>query len=102
MTGKHATTYEPDPIRTDGEPLWPKVIVDMHERDVMGREKYGTALQAHNGRDPAVDAYQEVLDLAVYLKQLIQERADLKQELADAKSELKAIREFYKAQEKDR
>lgn len=31
-------------------------------------------LQAHNGRDPLVDAYQEALDLVVYLRQAIEER----------------------------
>lgn len=39
-----------------------------------GRRKYGTPLQAHNGRDPLVDAYQEALDLCVYLRQAIAER----------------------------
>ena len=36
--------------------------------------EHGTPLQAHNGRDPLVDAYQEALDLAVYLRQAIEER----------------------------
>jgi hypothetical protein len=31
-------------------------------------------LRAHNGRDALVDAYQEALDLCVYLRQVIQER----------------------------
>lgn len=42
--------------------------------DKFGRRKYGTPLQPFNGRDPLVDAYQEVLDLAVYLRQAIWER----------------------------
>jgi hypothetical protein len=50
------------------------VIADMHERDQVGRERYGTPLQAHNGRDALVDAYQEALDLVVYLRQAIEER----------------------------
>jgi len=40
----------------------------------MGKERYGTRLQPFNGRDPFIDAYQEVLDLAVYLRQAIYER----------------------------
>jgi hypothetical protein len=40
----------------------------------LGVRKYGTPLQAHNGRDGLMDAYQEALDLAVYLRQLIAER----------------------------
>ena len=36
--------------------------------------RYGTALQPHNGRDALLDAYEEALDLAMYLKQAIVER----------------------------
>ncbi len=46
----------------------------MEERNKIGTEKYGTPLQAHNGRDALVDAYQEILDAAVYLRQAIEER----------------------------
>lgn len=46
----------------------------MKERDQEGRRKYGTPLQAGNGRDALVDAYQEALDLCVYLRQAIAER----------------------------
>jgi hypothetical protein len=42
----------------------------------MGIAKYGTPLQTFNGRDPLIDAYQEALDLAVYLKQAIMERKE--------------------------
>jgi hypothetical protein len=34
-----------------------------------GIEKYGIELTSHNGRRPLIDAYQEVLDLIVYLAQ---------------------------------
>ncbi len=43
----------------------------MEVRREMGIAKYGTPLQPHNGGNALVDAYQEVLDLAVYLKQKI-------------------------------
>lgn len=66
---------EPTPIPNKSAPIWDLVIEDMRERDVVGRLKYGTALQAHNGRDPLVDAYQEALDLVVYLRQAIEEHA---------------------------
>jgi hypothetical protein len=39
-----------------------------------GIETYGTPLQAHNGRDALWDAYEEALDLAIYLRQVIEER----------------------------
>jgi hypothetical protein len=65
------------PRRTDGPAIWPMVIADMQSRDAAGRAKYGTPLQANNGRDALVDAYQEALDLAVYLRQAIAERNSL-------------------------
>lgn len=64
---------EPRPMRNDQTPVLDLVIGDMRQRDEMGRAKYGTPLQPFNGRNAAVDAYQEVLDLAVYLRQLIAE-----------------------------
>jgi hypothetical protein len=65
---------QPAPLRSTRVPIWELVIADMQERDQVGRERYGTPLQAHNGRDALVDAYQEALDLVVYLRQAIEER----------------------------
>jgi hypothetical protein len=65
---------QPAPVATEGRPIWELVVDDMRERDQLGRRRYGVPLQAHNGRDPLVDAYQEALDLAVYLRQAIEER----------------------------
>lgn len=62
------------PVPTVGPAMWDLVIEDMHKKDKAGECKYGVRLQAFNGRDPLVDAYQEVLDLAVYLRQQIYER----------------------------
>jgi len=68
---------QPAPMRdiADQPAVWDLVIADMRERDVVGRQRYGTPLQPHNGRDALVDAYQEALDLAVYLRQAIYERS---------------------------
>jgi hypothetical protein len=65
---------EPPPTTNSSKPIWELVIADMRERDREGRKKYGTPLQAFNGRDALVDCYQEALDLAVYLCQAIEER----------------------------
>ena len=54
-------------------------MADMLDRDTVGRKRYGTRLQPHNGRDALVDAYQEALDLVVYLRQAIYERDGGKQ-----------------------
>lgn len=66
---------QPPPAANTSRPIWELVVEDMHARDQFGREHYGTPLQAHNGRDPLVDAYQEALDHAVYLRQAIEERS---------------------------
>ena len=65
---------QPDPTPNASRPIWELVIEDMHARDHVGRQRYGTPLQAHNGRDAMQDAYEEALDLAVYLRQAIEER----------------------------
>ena len=65
---------EPAPKSSANPAVWPMVVRDMAERDLAGRQKYGTPLQPHNGRDALVDAYQEALDLVVYLRQAIYER----------------------------
>lgn len=70
-----AATPEPAPIPNGGASMHDLVILDMEARKAFGLQKYGTVLQAHNGRDALLDAYQEVLDLTVYLKQELQERA---------------------------
>jgi hypothetical protein len=55
-------------------PIWDLVVADMKERNKKGIETYGTPLQAFNNRDSLWDAYEEVLDLAVYLRQTIEEQ----------------------------
>lgn len=75
---------EPAPIHNDNPAVWSLVIhdtrvfelvvEDMKARDEFGTKKYGTHLQPFNGRDALIDAYQEALDLVVYLRQMIYER----------------------------
>lgn len=50
------------------------VLQDLRDRAEAGRAKYGVYLQTHNGRDALMDAYQEALDLCMYLRQAIAER----------------------------
>ncbi|MBL8924142.1 MAG: hypothetical protein JNJ54_35130 [Myxococcaceae bacterium] len=47
----------------------PELLADMAARDQVGRERYGVPLRVWNGRDALADAYQEGLDLVVYLEQ---------------------------------
>ncbi len=62
------------PVEETDTPIWNLVIADMEARDNVGRERYGRPLTANNGRDALLDAYEEALDLAVYLKQAMVER----------------------------
>lgn len=89
MTKNYATMKQPPPKPDSGREIWPEVmsdvdglafyfgddhpdynllIQDMEAREALGRARYGTVLCLRNGRDMAVDAYQEALDLCVYLK----------------------------------
>lgn len=65
---------QPSPVANAHPAIWPLVIGEMAKRDHMGRQRYGAPLQPHNGRDMLRDAYEEVLDLAVYLRGAIYER----------------------------
>jgi hypothetical protein len=57
------------------------VIADLEIREQVGTARYGTCLQPFNGRDAIRDAYEEALDLTVYLRQAIEEgRTDLGEE----------------------
>lgn len=46
---------------------------DLIDRAEMGEKKYGEKLKPFNGRSALVDAYQEALDLCMYLRQKIYE-----------------------------
>lgn len=65
---------QPDPVANGMPATWALVIMDMASRDRLGRQRYGTPLQPFNGRDSLQDAYEEALDLAVYLRNTIYER----------------------------
>ena len=72
---------QPPPTAGEGEEVWPLIYgnvalvlpdwlkEDMRARHQVGIAKYGTALKVWNGRDAVIDAYQESLDLIVYVKQ---------------------------------
>ena len=74
----------------DGAAVWPLVLddidklvsrrliheqlaaaldADIRQRDALGRERYGTQLRLHNGRDALRDLYEETMDGAVYARQ---------------------------------
>lgn len=81
------TVEQPLPRATDGPHMHDLVAEDLRElfagvpgacavaaalagRKRLGVERYGQPLQAFNGRDALRDAYEEALDLLVYLRQV--------------------------------
>ena len=81
---------QPPPIPSDRPSIQSLVRVDLEERERIGVERYGMPLQAHNGRDALVDAYQEAMDLTQYLRQAIEERPreDVDAAVAEVRAEL--------------
>lgn len=65
---------QPLPRPNDSVAILDLVVEDIRQRDAIGVQRYGTRLQANNGRDALRDAYEEALDLAFYLKQALVER----------------------------
>lgn len=70
-------TDQPAPMPTDGPHIHDLVVADMLGRKQLGQRKYGTPLQADNGRSHLQDAYEEALDLAVYLKAALEQSREV-------------------------
>lgn len=86
---------QPLPTPNDARDIQSMVIDDIGKRRSVGIERYGTALQPNNGRDALRDAYEEALDLCMYLKQAMVERdesvdimAGLKERIAEFESHI--------------
>lgn len=71
----HIATDQQSKPKGFGAHINPLVIEDLKQRNAHGEAKYGEGLRAQNGRAALVDAYQEVLDLAQYIRQEIEEDA---------------------------
>lgn len=68
-----AGQHEPPP-KSGRQDIADLVMADIQARVAAGLQKYGTKLQTHNGRDALMDAYQEAIDLVMYLRQAMAER----------------------------
>jgi len=72
-----AAIPEPAPIHSGEVEVISLVMEDLNARAEFGKQKYGTYLTAHNGRDALYDLYQELLDAVMYIRQVIYERDHL-------------------------
>lgn len=72
-----AVTQQPNPMpaRQDRPSAHRQVIQALLDREELGLDRYGTRLLPDNGRSNPVDAFQEVLDLAVYWQNWLAELA---------------------------
>lgn len=61
------------PTPNDSKPIADLVCEDIQKRKELGLRKYGTPLQAFNGRNALKDLYEELLDATKYCKQLLVE-----------------------------
>ena len=68
-----AASEQPTP-KGSGVEIVGLVIKDLEARSEVGLQRYGEKLKAFNGRDSLLDAYQEALDLCMYLRQALAER----------------------------
>jgi hypothetical protein len=60
-------------LRRYGYPQTDLVIADIEVRRQVGIARYGTPLQAHNGRDALRDLYEEAMDGTFYARQGLEE-----------------------------
>lgn len=58
----------PPPVKGVAEDTVDLVMKDLAQRKKAGVKKYGVAHQSDNGRNHLLDAYEECLDMAVYLR----------------------------------
>lgn len=66
---------------------------DLDARDAKGRAEYGKELLTFDGRDTLQDAFEESLDLAVYLKKARMEREAVAQVLSTVGEVLRVLPE---------
>ena len=79
-----------------------QLIDDIQGRDTVGRAKYGQPLMAFDGRRTLKDAYEEALDLAVYIRKEMVEREALEKRIADLGAALASLRSDMERAEDDR
>ena len=77
--------------------VWPMVVKDMLERNEEGAKKYNRYLQTDCPDNLLQHAYEEALDLAVYLKTLIEKQkqeAEKLIEIEKVNNELKRLQQM--------
>ncbi len=88
-----AAIVQPRPRHIEGAPSVHDLLVqDILDRKLLGEERYGTILQAGDtGRNTLWDALQEALDLAAYLRKLIEEWDQQQARIAELEERNRAL-----------
>jgi hypothetical protein len=68
---------QPMPVVNDRPAVQDQLIVEIERRKKIGVERYGTLLQPFNGRSAIRDAFEESLDLTIYLRQVLAEQDEV-------------------------
>lgn len=66
-------TDQPAP-QPGGYPVQAVLIEALKQRMAFGFKKYGRPLETHNGRDPLLDMWEEMLDMVSYFTQFVLEQ----------------------------
>jgi hypothetical protein len=85
------TTEQPLPVAGHAD-VFPALIADIQAREQRGIATYGRTLQTQNGRDALLDLYDELLDAAVYAKQLLMERDEARAEVQRLRVDVASLR----------
>lgn len=65
---------QPLPTPNDNVSVQDQVLAYIERRKAIGIERYGSALQANNGRDALRDLFEELVDAVNYAAQMLIER----------------------------
>lgn len=68
-----------------------QVIKDLKQRQKDGIIEYGEVLQTNNGRNALLDAYEEMLDGSLYLRQYLMEEQERREFLIDIRNRLDTV-----------
>ncbi|MDP5253349.1 MULTISPECIES: hypothetical protein [unclassified Vibrio] len=69
---------QPSPKLTlTSQAVIPEVMKDLTDRLAKGMDTYGVPLMSNNGRDALKDLYEELLDAACYVKQVMMEKQEV-------------------------
>lgn len=71
-------TDQPQPkVSSSSQAVIPEVMKDLTERLAKGIDNYGVPLMSNNGRNALQDLYEELLDAACYIKQVMMESKEV-------------------------